>query len=374
MYNFGIGEMNPEIPVPEPLKQWIVESLMADENQYSAAAGSPDLLEALASDFANFGLEHTPSQFVVCPGPKDAIFKACLALLDPEQSRNRLLTFTPAYESFENVPVLVTGKDALTLPTDENFYPIPNVLAQKLDDDPTIKVVIVNSPNNPSGTVYPPALLRELADILGRHPEVAVISDEVYRVALYADAEYCSLGALIPEQTFIIGGMSKEVSGTGLRLGFVAGPRDMIKVIENVQGNATSCVHLPTQKGYARFLQADSSLKIRRGVCDQLRERRDSLLAHFRKAAPDASWNAPRGAFYFFPKMSAYLGRTTANGTRIETDEHLARFVVEQARGVTVPGSAFRRPGHLRFAYASSSPETIPIAMQRLGEALHSLE
>ena len=374
IFNFGIGEMNPEIPVPDGLKAAIAEALSADATHYSPAAGAGALVEALASDLEHFGLNYTDSQIVVCPGPKDALFKTCLALLCPAQKRNRLLTFTPTYESFENVPVLVTGKDALLLETDANLHPEPDKLAKALEGDPSIKVVIINSPNNPSGSVYPRDLIEELARVLGQHPEVAVISDEVYRTIRYDDSEpYCSIASLLPEQTFVVGGMSKELSGTGLRVGFVAGPKEGIRVVENVQGNASSCVNLPTQLGYAQFLREDANLSQRLAIRDELRSRRDVLIALFRKFAPEATWTSPQGAFYFFPGVQRYLGRKTPSGKVLETDHDLACYLVEQARVVTVPGSAFLRPGHLRFAYACAPLASFEEGFARIGKALEAL-
>ena len=218
------------------------------------------------------------------------------------------MMLAPGYESFENIPMLLTGKPPILLETDAQFLPDPKKLADLLKQDPTIAAVVLNSPNNPTGAVYERPLLEQLAEVLAHHPDVAVLSDEVYRTLYYDNVPHTSMGSLLPEQTFVVGGMSKEVSGTGLRLGFVAGPQEVMKTLENIQGNASSCVNLPTQKGYARFLREDANLQVRHQIRDGLCRRRDCLLEHFAGAAPDALWHTPRGAFYFFPDMHAYLG------------------------------------------------------------------
>ena len=120
-----------------------------------------------------------------------------------------------------------------------------------------------------------------------------------------------SIAAYLPDQTFVLGGMSKEISGTGLRLGFVAGPETILQTVARVEGNTSSCVNLPTQKGYAQFLQQDTNLKLRYDIRDQLRKRRDILIQNFHQLVKCATWKTPLGAYYFFPNMQGYLGKKT---------------------------------------------------------------
>ena len=372
VYDFGIGEMNPELPVPHLLKTAIVQALMADATHYSPEAGDPELLEAIHADLCLFGLRYSPAEIVVCPGPKDAVFKICVTMLNPSFRRNRLVTFAPTYESFENLPILLTGKPPIVLQTDAHFLPDPNQLADLLNQDDTIALIVLNSPNNPTGAVYPPSLLRELAEIIGKHEQVCVLSDEVYRTVVYDGLAHVSIASYLPNQTLLVGGMSKEVSGTGLRLGFIAGPEAVMATIANVEGNTSSCVNLPTQKGYAHFLRKDADLRLRHQIRDALCVRREAFMARFNELVKDAVWDRPSGAFYFFPDMHRYCGRWTPEGQLLNTDEELAHYLIENANVVTVPGSKFQRPGHLRFAYAVSL-ETINIGMEQLAEALDQL-
>ena len=372
IYDFGIGEMNPELPVPHLLKAAISQALMDDATHYSPEAGDPELLEAIHADLRLFGLSYSPSEIVVCPGPKDAVFKICVTMLNPTSRRNRLVTFAPTYESFENLPILLTGKPPIILSTDAHFLPDPNQLADLLNQDDTIALIVLNSPNNPTGTVYPPSLLGELAEVIGRHEQICVLSDEVYRTIVYDGLEHVSIASYLPNQTLLVGGMSKEVSGTGLRLGFIAGPEAMMGAIANVEGNTSSCVNLPTQKGYAHFLRKDADLRLRYQIRDALSIRREALVEGFGELVRDAVWERPSGAFYFFPDMRRYFGRRTPEGQLLNTDDELALYLIESANVVTVPGSRFQRPGHLRFAYAVSL-ETINTGIERLAEALARL-
>ena len=372
IYDFGIGEMNPELPVPHLLKAAISQAVMDDATHYSPEAGDPELLEAIHEDLCLFGLNYSPSEIVICPGPKDAIFKICVTMLNPSSRRNRLVTFAPTYESFENLPILLTGKPPIVLQTDAHFLPDPNQLADLLNQDDTIALIVLNSPNNPTGTVYPSSLLRELAEIIGKHEQICVLSDEVYRTVVYDGLEHVSIASYLPNQTLLVGGMSKEVSGTGLRLGFVAGPEVVMQTVANVEGNTSSCVNLPTQKGYAHFLRKDADLRLRHQIRDGLLVRREALVKRFSELVKGAVWERPSGAFYFFPDMRLYCGRRTPKGQLLNTDEELALYLIESANVVTVPGSKFQRPGHLRFAYAVSL-ETINAGIERLAEALYQL-
>ena len=373
VYDFGIGEMNPELPVPHFLKTAISRAVMADALHYSPAAGDSELLEAIHIDLRLFGLNYSSSEIVVCPGPKDAFFKICVTMLNSSSRRNRLVAFAPTYESYENLPILLTGKPPIVLQTDTRFLPDPDQLSDLLNRDDTIALVVLNSPNNPTGAVYPASLLQELAEIIGRHDQVCVVSDEVYRTIVYDGVEHVSIASYLPDQTLLVGGMSKEVSGTGLRLGFIAGPKAVMQTVANVEGNTSSCVSLPTQKGYAQFLRKDSDLRLRYQIRDALDVRREALMRCFSGLVKGAVWEQPLGAFYFFPDMRLYCGRRTPKGKPLNTDEALAVYLIEVANVVTVPGSKFQRPGHLRFAYAVSL-ETINAGIERLADALDRLD
>jgi len=128
-------------------------------------------------------------------------------------------------------------------------------------------LIILNSPNNPSGAIYPKEFLKKFAEVLKHYPHIAILSDEVYRTIRYDDSEYISISSFLPDQTFVAGGISKEVSGTGMRLGFVAGPPDLMKGVAKVQGTYSACANLPVQKGYAHFLKSDQDMHERKKNC-----------------------------------------------------------------------------------------------------------
>jgi aspartate aminotransferase len=397
VYNFGIGELNPEIPTPPEFVEEIVESLRRNENHYSDSAGDRELREALCEDFKTFGLDYPASQVVVCPGPKDALFKTALALLDPRAERNRVIAFAPLYESFEQIPFIVTGVRPIILDCDRELLPDLNQLEDVLKRDKSIAAIIINSPNNPSGALYPQSFFRELATLLAPYGKVNVISDEVYRTVRYDGEPYTSIAKELPERTLFIGGISKELSATGLRLGYVAAPSPIIEAIRDIEGNTSSCVHLPTQKGYARFLRKDRDHAVRHRIRDALETRRNRFIELFAKAMPRAVLPRPKGAFYAFPDVTGYLARAgnkdgggspagagarAGSGDRAGTgrrapgprqpfadDRELARYLLTEAGVVCLPGSTFHRPGYLRFAYALPF-ETIEEGMGRLAKVM----
>lgn len=307
-----------------------------------------------------------------------------MALLNPLQTRNRIITFSPKFESFENLPIMLTGQPAISIDSvGDTFLPDLSQLEALLSNPQTcdtIATIIVNSPNNPTGTVYPESWLREFARIVGQHPEIAILSDEVYRTVIYDDSfrgpqNYLSLSKLLPSQTLVIGGISKEVSGTGLRLGWVCGPESIIRAIENLHGNATSCVNLPLQMGFADFLEQGEieNFSERMNAREELRKRRDALIQAFSTLEPlnkCKGWekeSAPQGAFYFFPDVRYFL-----SGTEIRTDEELAVYLLNKAGVVTLPGTKFGRPGFLRLAYARDL-STIQEGLLRMNEALSKI-
>jgi aspartate aminotransferase len=208
------------------------------------------------------------------------------------------------------------------------------------------------------------------------------VADEVYRSIRYDGEAFESIAQLLPERTLYISGISKELSATGLRLGFVASPREVTDAIIRIEGNTSSCVNLPTQKGLARFLTIDSDHSIRRSICRQLQERRDRFVSALDTCVPEARLVFPKGAFYAFPDFSDCLEsdrseapagkQSTVGVRRTFADDRALAFALLKERGVAcIPGSSFHRPGHLRFAYAVSF-DVIEEGMAEIREVLDS--
>jgi len=281
-----------------------------------------------------------------------------LALIDSESHRRRVVAFQPSYEAFVAIPQVISNLPTIFLDTDSNFYPIPSTFKKLLEERDDIAVVIINSPNNPTGAVYPIEILKELSDILKQYPHIAVISDEVYRVLNYTTEEfkYETIAKFLPDQTIYVGGMSKEVSGTGLRLGFAAGPAHVIHAMSVLTAHTNSCVNYPVQIGLLKFLHHDSTLSERLSIRSILNERRKLIQELFSSlpALKNCVLGKPTGAFYLFPKIDYYYGHISQNGDHIiNNDVAFCKYLLIEGKVVTIPGSKFNRPGYIRIAYAS---------------------
>eukprot|EP01125_Pyxidicula_operculata_P021032 TRINITY_DN7955_c0_g1_i2.p1 TRINITY_DN7955_c0_g1~~TRINITY_DN7955_c0_g1_i2.p1 ORF type:complete len:429 (-),score=56.40 TRINITY_DN7955_c0_g1_i2:73-1359(-) len=389
LYDFGVGEMVPETQVPQQFKDEMINAIQQNKTTYCSSQGTRDVLKALSDDFkTNFALDYSPDQICMFPGPKDALWKVLLSILDANSQCNEVVAFAPYYEAFVSPPQLITGKPTILIDTDENCYPNVAEFEKYLSENHhKIAVIIINSPNNPSGVVYPSDILQKLAEIIKRYPHIAVLSDEVYRTFIYS-VEYSgskrrdvkefisdSMAYYLPDQTIIMGGISKEIAGTGLRLGFAAGPKHVIDVAQELNGHTCSCTSSPLQIAYARFLEKDRDMTERKRIFDAMKKKRDLVVDCLRNynGLKELKIQEPNGAFYFFPNIKSLFGKKTPQGQVIEHDLQLSIYILEEAKVVTIPGSKFGKPGYLRLSYANSSVETIKEGLQKLSEAIEKL-
>jgi len=300
-----------------------------------------------------------------------------LALVSPLSERNRVAAFAPCFESFLTVPQLITGQPTIVIPTDDKCDPDLNAFAACLKEHhKQIGAIIINSPNNPSGRVYSRTIIESLANILKEYPEIGVISDEVYRTITFDEHNpHISLASYLPNQTLVVSGTSKECAGTGIRVGYVAGPQHIIEGIAKLSGHATSSVNLPAQKGYAKFLRSDIHLTDRNAIRDILKKKRDVLIKQFQtvEGLQECEYEIPLGTFYFFPSMKKFIGRKTPEGKVLENDEQLAFYLINE-NVVTIPGLFYLKEGYLRMAYGRLGEEEIIKGAVALGEALKKLQ
>jgi len=375
VFDFGVGEMNPSIQVPEVMKKAISDATFNDHTHYNPPQGDAKVLEALSRDFKNFRLNYSPSEIAMFPGPKPALWAALMAILDPNHPKNRVAAFTPVYEAFTDIPKLITGKDTILLETDAECLPNIDVLSAMLKSRDDICCLIINNPNNPSGRVYSKELLSSIADLVKQHPDIVIISDEVYRCLIYEE-DYVSIASFLPQQTILVGGISKEVAGTGLRLGFAAGPKQAIDAMHAVVGATLSCTSLIVQRGYAEFLSSDQDLTTRNQIKAILKEKRDLILSLFKELPGFKRLRVlhPGGAFYVFPSIEGFIGLKTPQGDIISSDEQFCIWILKEAKIVLLPGSKFSKAGYFRLAYASSSLAEIREGIQRLSDFLLQLK
>ncbi|NMA70898.1 MAG: pyridoxal phosphate-dependent aminotransferase [Firmicutes bacterium] len=353
--DLSVGE--PDADTPEAIKEAAVRALAAGRTKYTPAAGLPELREAIAEKLARVnGLPYRAENVLVTVGAKHAIFLALQALCNPG---DRVLIPAPYWVSYADQASLVDAEPVI-LPTreEDGFKLRPEVLSEAVQG---ARVLILNSPHNPTGAVYTPEELAALGEVLAEAPGCWVISDEIYEPFVYDGARNESLLRLKPElqeRAVVINGFSKAYAMTGWRLDYAAGPQPLVAAMTTLQSHATSNATTFAQVAAIEALQgSQASVET---MVRTFRERRDLLLAGLRRL-PGLSCPTPQGAFYLFPKVSGLFGRTW-RGQVIQSSQQLAELLLEGAATATVPGTAFGTEGYLRLSYAAST--------ERLAEAL----
>ena len=360
---FSIGE--PDFPTPQPIVEACEQALREGKTKYTAVSGIAALREAVCDKLRkDNGLDYTPAQICISSGAKQALSNAVFALCD---EGDEVLIPTPCYVSYVEIVKLAGGVPVL-VPTNDDFSLNAENFRRAIT--PRTKLILLNSPNNPTGAVYSRASLEELGQIAEEN-DLYVVSDEVYEKLVYDGAEHVSIASVsdaMKERTVVVNGFSKAYAMTGWRLGYTASNLTVSRACNAFQGHMTSCSTSFVQYAALRaFTDCDAAIENMRRACE---ERRGYMHARL-NAMPGISCQKPQGAFYLMPDVRAYLGRT--EGTRtIATAEDLCNFLLDEAGVAAVFGEAFCMPGTVRFAYANSM-ENIRLGMDRMEAALAKL-
>ena len=355
--SFGAGE--PDFNTPEPICKAAIDAINQGFTKYTPSAGIPELRKAVANKFEQEnGLKYTPDQVVVSCGAKHSIYNTMQVLLDPGDEVILLapywMTYADQVRLAGGVPVVVKGS------SEAGFIPNYDDLKDAVTN--RTKAIIVNSPSNPTGAVLPRETLKQIAALALKH-SLWVVSDEIYEHLLYDGEKHTSLASLgsgIFDQTITVNGCSKSYSMTGWRIGYAAAPLAIAKAMSNFQDQVTSNPTSFVQKGAVAALNLpSSSIEAMRVEFEARRDLIHSLLT----AIPGVKMQKPKGAFYAFPDISAYLGKD------LQTDADLATYLLDEAKVATVPGSVFEGSGHIRLSYATSRSD-IEKGVARIAEAL----
>lgn len=363
----GLSAGEPDFDTPDNIKQAAIKAINDGMTKYTPAVGMPSLRQAIADKFRNDnGLEYKVEQVIVNCGAKHSVFLAVMALVDPG---DEVLIPTPYWVSYPEMTKAAGGTPKIVETSAENEY---KITARQLKDaiGPKTKLLILNSPSNPSGMVYTRAELEELVQVL-KGTDVYVISDEIYEKILYDGAEHVSIAALDEEiysRTITINGASKCFAMTGWRIGYAAGPLDVIKGMGKLQSQETSN---PTSISQVATIEALKSGE--ESVAMMVRafdERRKYLVGRLNEIE-GVSCIMPKGAFYAFPDFSAYHGRS-ADGKKIGGSVDLAGYLLEKSHVAVVPGGGFGSDANQRLSYATSM-EMLEKALDRIEEGLKGL-
>jgi aspartate aminotransferase len=312
------------------------------------------------------GAEFAPEQIVVGNGAKQALCNVMLAAINPG---DEVIIPTPAWVSYVEMVKLAEGKNVLVPATiEQDFKVTPAQLEAAIT--PRTKMVLLCSPSNPTGSVYTPAELQGLVDVLAKHPDILVMADEIYEHINFG-AEIRSLASFpeLKDRVIVINGVSKAYAMTGWRIGYCAAPLWLAKAVNKLQGQYTSGASSIAQKAAeAAYTGSQECVETMR----QAFERRRNLVVSLARQIPGLKVNEPQGAFYLFPEVSAFIGKKCGD-KEITSSGDLALYLLEEAHVATVDGAAFCAPGYIRLSYATSD-DNIREAMKRIATALSKLQ
>lgn len=366
--NLSIGE--PDFFVPDFIKNAAKKAIDDNFSFYPPVAGYPQLRKAISDKLKRDNdLDYTPEQIVVSTGAKQAIANVFLACLDPG---DEVVVPAPYWVSYTELIKLAGGVPVYIPTTIENDFKVtPDQVERAIT--PKTKAFIFCAPNNPSGMLYEKQELQALATMFGKHPEILVISDEIYELINF-DGKTYSIGIFpeVKDRTVIINGLSKAFAMPGWRMGYSASPLDIAKAIEKVQGQVTSGANAVAQIAAVTALQADpASCEDLQVMKKAFRERRDYVVKRLGDMAGMRP-NVPMGAFYVFPNVVALYGKSDGEQV-ISDDNDLCIYLLNKAHVALVPGSAFGDPNCIRFSYATSM-ENLVKAMDRISQAIAALK
>jgi aspartate aminotransferase len=364
--NLTAGE--PDFPLPAHIAEAMHKAVADGETRYTAVPGIVPLREAIRNRYAARGLKYELSEILVSTGAKQSIYSAALALLDPGDEAIVVAPFWLSYADIiriaDAVPVIVETQEA------EGFVMSAAALEQAIT--PRTRMLILNSPSNPAGAVYDKKALEALAEVLRRHPEITIVSDEIYERFVYDGATNVGFLEAAPDlkdRTLIVSGCSKTYAMTGLRIGWTLGPKPIISAMLKVQGQSTSSAVAPTQWAAKAALEGDQSPVDRMVEAFDIRRRAVIGRLH---ALPNVTCFDPRGAFYVLPNFSAYVGRRLPDGSTIDDAYALSAHLLHDHALVVVPGGPFGAKNHLRLSF-SYDLGTLNRGIDRLAAALSGL-
>lgn len=362
--SFGAGE--PDFDTPDFVKEAAIEDLRAGKTKYTAAKGGPEILDAVVHALKrDYGLDYGADQVLVSVGGKHSLYNLFQALVDPG---DEVVIPAPYWLSYPEQVKAASGEPVVVeCGPGQGFLIEPDQLEAAIT--PRTVAFVLNSPSNPTGAVYPRERLEALAEVLRRHPQVAIVSDDLYQKLVYAPAEFTSILSVAPDladRTFIVNGWSKAYSMTGWRLGWMAGPKAAMKAMSSLQSHSTSNVTTFCQRAGAVALESDHAFLAPWLEAFDARRRRIVELLSAIDGVSVAT--PPQGAFYVFPDVSGTFGRTIG-GKEIKGSFDLADALLEKADVSIVPGLAFGEDRCARLSCATSM-DTIEKGVARIADFL----
>ncbi len=366
----GLAAGEPDFDTPDFVKEAAIEAIRAGKTKYTNVDGTAELKDAIAGKFKrDNGLTYAASEISVNVGGKQTLFNALVATID---KGDEVIIPAPYWVSYPDIVAYAGGTPVIiSAGANQRYKILPEQLEAAIT--PATRWVILNSPSNPTGAAYSAAELKALGEVLERHPHVFVLTDDMYEHILYDDFQFATIAQVCPslyERTLTVNGTSKAYAMTGWRIGFAGGPAWLIKAMAKLQSQSTSNPCSIAQAAATAALNGDQGFLKERSAAFQ--RRRDLVVAGL-NAVPGIDCPTPEGAFYVYPDVSGLIGKTTPKGVKIETDELLVGYLLDEARVAPVQGAAFGLSPAFRISYATSDA-ILTEACNRIAEAVSALK
>lgn len=360
----GLSQGEPDFDTPEHIRNAAKIAIDRGATRYTDVDGTPELKRAIVRKFQrDNGLDYDPSEISVGTGGKQVIANAFSATLD---EGDEVVIPAPYWVSYPDMVRLAGGSPVTVACGEADGFKIgPAALEAAIT--PRTRWLVLNSPGNPTGSCYSAAELRALAEVLLRHPQVAILSDDIYEHVLYQSERFATLAAVEPrlkDRILVCNGVSKAYAMTGWRIGFAAGPKPLIRAMAALQSQSTTNPSSVSQAAAVAALDGGLDFLAERNAV--FRSRRDLCVEAFEKAG--LACRVPEGAFYLFPSCAGMIGRRRPDGRVIESDVDFATFLLEEVGVAVVPGSAFGLAPYFRISFATST-ERLRTACDRIASA-----
>ncbi len=366
----GLGAGEPDFDTPDNIKEAAIKAIQDGKTKYTPVDGIPELKDAICAKFErDNGLKYTPGQISVAPGGKPIIFNAFLATLD---EGDEVIIPAPYWVSYPEMALMCGGKPvSVECGQNQHYKLTPDALEAAIT--PKTKWLILNSPSNPTGAAYTKAELRALADVLLKHPQVWILTDDMYEHLVYDGFDYWTIAQVEPglyDRTLTMNGVSKAYAMTGWRIGYAGGPDKLIGAMRKVISQTTSNPCSISQWASVEALNGPQGFLDDRNAV--FKQRRDLVVAELNKAE-GLNCPTPEGAFYVYPSCAGAIGKTSPGGVLIENDEIFATELLQHGNVAVVFGAAFGMGPAFRVSYATST-EALTEAMKRIQTFCASLK
>jgi len=365
--SLSVGE--PDFETPQAAREAGIAAINSGFTRYTAVAGIPELRQAVADKFRRDNdLDYSAAEILVSTGGKQCIFNLLMAVMNPGE---RAIIPAPYWVSYPDMVKLTEGVPVIVETSAESGF---KITATQLEEVlcHRCKVLFLNSPSNPTGMAYTREELASIGEVVRKHPGLIVATDDMYEKILFDGKEFVTFAQVNPDlkdQTITLNGVSKAYCMTGWRIGFCAGPATIIKAMEKIQSQSTSNPNSIAQKAALAALTGPTD-----ALDEMVRtyELRRNWLVDAINAIDGMHCIKPDGAFYVFPSVTGWLGKTTPSGLTLDDDLKVCEWLLDEAGVALVPGTEFGSPGHLRFSYAVSQ-DTLEDAVNRIAKAAATL-